>query len=82
MTRMNAPRLARIAVASLAALTLTAGAVALTGCGESDAQVTSGESSAPTTGTRFWNTPARPGPMISTARIQQTCPMMEVKTAT
>ena len=49
---MNAPRLARIAAASLAAITLTTGAVALTGCGESDAQVTSGESSAPATYTQ------------------------------
>jgi len=52
MTGMNAPRLARIAAASLAALTLTTGAVALTGCGETSAQVTSGESSAPATYTQ------------------------------
>ena len=52
MMRMNAPRLARIAAASLAALTLTAGTAALTGCGESDAQVTSGENSAPATYTQ------------------------------
>ncbi len=43
---MTSHRIARIAAASLAALTLTTGAVALSGCGESDAQVTSGESSA------------------------------------
>lgn len=49
---MNASRLSRIAVASLAALTLTTGAVALTGCGESSAQVTSGESTAPATYTQ------------------------------
>ena len=52
MTGMTSHRIARIAAASLAALALTTGAVALTGCGESDAQVTSGESSAPATYTQ------------------------------
>jgi predicted secreted protein len=52
MTGMTSHRIARIAAASLAALALTTGAVALTGCGESDAQVTSGESSDPATYTQ------------------------------
>ena len=52
MTGMTSHRIARIAAASLAALALTTGAVALSGCGESDAQVTSGESSASSTYTQ------------------------------
>ncbi len=52
MTGMTSHRIARIAATSLAALALTTGAVALSGCGESDAQVTSGESSAPATYTQ------------------------------
>lgn len=52
MTGMTSHRIARIAATSLAALALTTGAVALTGCGESDAQVTSGESSDPATYTQ------------------------------
>jgi len=52
MTGMTSRRIARIAATSLAALALTTGAVVLTGCGESDAQVTSGESSAPATYTQ------------------------------
>lgn len=52
MTGMTSHRIVRIAATSLAALALTTGAVALSGCGESDAQVTSGESSASSTYTQ------------------------------
>ncbi len=52
MNGLTNSRTVRIAVAGIAALTLTTGAVALSGCGDSYTQTTSGESSAGTSYTR------------------------------
>ncbi len=52
MATSRISRISRIAVAGIAALTLATGAVALSGCGDSSTQTTSGESSAGTTYTR------------------------------
>ncbi len=52
MNGMTNSRTVRIAVAGIAALTLATGAVALSGCGDSSTQTTTGESSAGTAYTR------------------------------